>query len=57
MRNGQVEDVTGDGRALWLSAEGVFGRQLIDQGSDWILMDLDQFASFLRRRAAINSIL
>lgn len=58
VRTGQVEDVTDDGRILWISAEGVFGRQLIDQRAGYrILMDPDEFATFQRHRSVINSIL
>lgn len=57
LRSGQVEDVTHDGRALWLSAEGIFERQLIDQGSGYqVLLEPDQVASFRQRLAAITSL-
>ncbi|WP_104062369.1 hypothetical protein [Arthrobacter sp. 4R501] len=35
LRTGTVEDITFDGRAPWLAAEGVLARQLIDQGSGY----------------------
>lgn len=56
LRSGQVENVTSDGRALWLGADDRFGRQLIDQGSGYqVLLDPDQLPAFRRHLEAITS--
>lgn len=57
VRTGQVEDVTSDGRTLWISAEGPFGRQLVDKTSGYrVFMEADQFASLHRRLIALHSL-
>lgn len=43
VREGQVEAVTPDGRAAWLSQGGGFGRQIIDKGSGYqIIVPVEQ---------------
>lgn len=56
LRSGKVEEVTRDGRALWVSAGGGFGRKLIDQGSGYqVLLDPNQLAVFRRSLASLTT--
>ncbi len=50
VREGQVEAVTPDGRAAWLSQGEGFGRQLFDKGSGYqLIVPLEQFHALGRK--------